>query len=65
MKKNGAYYFEVSMRVDISYNSGIYVPHSNTKEQWAKAVETKIANNTVVFDEEGFLVLPEIKGEEK
>lgn len=53
------------MRVDISSNSGIYVPHSNTKEQWAKAVETKIANNTVVFDEEGFLVLPEIKGEEK
>ena len=35
------------IRVDISSDSGIYVPHANIKGHWAEITETKIANNTL------------------
>lgn len=35
------------IRVDISSDGGIYVPHANVKGQWAEVTETKIANNTI------------------
>ncbi len=35
------------IRVDISSDGGIYVPHSNIKGHWAEVTETKIANNTI------------------
>ena len=35
------------IRVDISSDGGIYVPHANVKGHWAEVTETKIANNTI------------------
>ena len=35
------------IRIDISSDGGIYVPHSNLKGHWAEVTETKIANNTI------------------
>ena len=46
------------IRVDISSHSNLYVPHSNTKEHWAKATQTKIAINTVICDENAYILLP-------
>ncbi len=47
-----------SVRVDISSHSNLYVPHSNTREHWAKVTEVKIAKNTVICDEDAYIVLP-------
>ena len=47
-----------SLRVDISSHSDIYVPHSNVKGHWAKVTESKIAKNTIICDEEAYIVLP-------
>lgn len=47
-----------SIRVDISSHSDRYVPHSNTKGQWAKVTETKISTNTVICDEDAYITLP-------
>ena len=47
-----------SIRVDISSHSDLYVPHSNTKGHWAKVTETKIATNTVICDENAYIILP-------
>ena len=38
------------IRVDISSDSGIYVPHANVKGHWAKVTETRIANNTIYLE---------------
>jgi len=35
------------IRVDISSDGGIYVPHANVKGHWAEVSETKIATNTI------------------
>ena len=35
------------IRVDVSSDGGIYVPHANVKGHWAEVTETKTANNTV------------------
>jgi len=35
------------IRVDISSDGGIYVPHANIKGHWAEVCNTKIANNTI------------------
>jgi len=47
-----------SIRVDISSHSDLYVPHSNTKGHWAKVTEAKIATNTVICDENAYIILP-------
>ena len=39
------------IRVDISSNGSIYVPHSNLKCHWAKAPKTRIATNTIYIDD--------------
>ena len=44
------------IRVDISSDGGIYVPHANVKGHWAEVCETKIANNTI-FTEDAFIEL--------
>ena len=46
------------IRVDISSHSNLYVPHSNTREHWAKAIETKIAQNTLICDKSAYILLP-------
>ncbi len=46
------------IRVDISSHSNLYVPHSNTKEHWAKAIETKTAQNTLICDKSAYILLP-------
>ncbi len=46
------------IRVDIASHSDIYVPNSNTKGHWAKVTETKIAKNTVVCNEDAYIILP-------
>ncbi len=35
------------IRVDVSSNGGIYVPHGNVKGHWATITETRVANNTL------------------
>lgn len=35
------------IRVDVSSDGGIYIPHANVKGHWAKVTETKTANNTI------------------
>ena len=47
-----------AIRVDISSHSDLYTPHSNTREHWAKAVDVKIAENTVICDEDAYITLP-------
>ena len=37
----------MQIRVDISSNGGIYLPHANVKGHWAEVTECKIANNTL------------------
>lgn len=44
------------IRVDISSDGGVYVPHANVKGHWAEVCETKIANNTI-FTEDAFIEL--------
>jgi len=39
------------IRVDISSDGTVYVPHSNVKGHWAEVSESKIAQNTVIFDD--------------
>lgn len=46
------------IRVDISSHSDQYVPHANVKGHWAKVECCKVAENTVIFDEEGYIALP-------
>ena len=45
------------IRVDISSDGGVYVPHANKKEHWATVTETKIATNTICLDD-SFIELP-------
>lgn len=47
-----------AIRVDVTSHSDLYVPHSNTVGHWATVEETKIATNTVICDEDSFLVFP-------
>ncbi len=46
------------IRVDISSHSDKYVPHSNLKGHWAMVTESKIAKNTVICDENAYIILP-------
>lgn len=41
----------VRIRVDISSESGIYLPHSNTKGHFAYVTDTKVATNTIYTKE--------------
>ena len=45
------------IRVDISSDGGVYVPHANKKEHWATVTETKIATNTI-YPRASFIELP-------
>jgi len=45
------------IRVDISSNGSIFVPHSNLKCHWAKAPKTRIATNTI-FMKDAFIEIP-------
>ena len=45
------------IRVDVSSNGSIFVPHSNLKCHWAKAPKTRIATNTV-FMKDAFIEIP-------
>ena len=47
-----------SIRIDVTSHSDLYVPHSNIKGHWAMVSETKTATNTVICDEESYVVLP-------
>lgn len=47
-----------SLRIDITSHSKRYVPHANVKGHWAKVTETKIATNTVICDEDAYIILP-------
>ena len=38
------------IRVDISSDGGIYVPHANVRGHWARVIETKTANNTIYLE---------------
>ena len=44
------------IRVDISSDGGIYVPHANIKGHWAEVCNTKIASNTI-FIHDSFIEL--------
>ncbi len=46
------------IRVDISSHSDKYVPHSNIKGHWAQVTDVKIAKNTVICDENAYIILP-------
>lgn len=46
------------IRIDVSSNDGLYVPHSNTRGNWAEVIDTKIATNTVICSEDSFVTLP-------
>ena len=35
------------IRVDISSDGGVYVPHANVKGHWAEVTETRVAHNTL------------------
>ncbi len=45
------------IRVDISSNCGVYVPHSNVKGHWAEVEESKVANNTVYL-QDSYIEIP-------
>ncbi len=45
------------IRVDISSNGSIYVPHSNLRCHWAKAPKTRIASNTI-YMKNAFIEIP-------
>lgn len=45
------------IRIDISSNGSIYVPHSNLKCHWAEAPKTRIAANTIYMDD-AFVEIP-------
>lgn len=45
------------IRIDISSNGSIYVPHSNLKCHWAEAPKTRIAENTI-YMEDAFVEIP-------
>lgn len=47
------------LRVDISSDGGIYVPHANVKGHWAEVTETQVAKNTVVLNGEAFIEISE------
>ena len=47
-----------AIRVDISSHSNLYVPHSNVKGHWAKVTEARLAKNTVICDDNAYIVLP-------
>ncbi len=46
------------IRLDIASNGGAYVPHANVKGHWAEVTEQKIANNTVIIDENSYIEIP-------
>lgn len=50
------------IRVDISSNGSIYVPHSNLKCHWAKAPKTRIATNTIYMND-AFIEIQKRKGD--
>lgn len=39
------------IRIDISSDGGVYVPHANVKDHWAEVTETKIATNTIYLND--------------
>lgn len=39
------------LRVDISSDGGVYVPHANYKGHWAAVEQTRIAHNTLCLDQ--------------
>jgi len=43
------------IRVDISSDGGIYVPHANVKRHWAEVTETQTATNTLILGKETFI----------
>lgn len=45
------------IRVDISSHSDLYVPHSNVKGHWALVEECRIAENTLIIDEDSYIEL--------
>lgn len=47
----------MALRVDLSSESGVYMPHANVKGHFALVSETKVATNTV-YTEESFVELP-------
>lgn len=47
------------IRVDISSDGSIYVPHSNLNTHWAEAPKTRIATNTI-YIEDAFIEIPTI-----
>jgi len=47
-----------ALRVDVSSDSTIYSPHANVSGHWAEVTETRIAHNTLLLNEEGFIELP-------
>ncbi len=46
-----------SIRAVIASDGGVYVPHANIKGNWAEITETKIARNTLYF-EDSYVELP-------
>lgn len=50
-----------AIRVDVTSYSDIYVSHANVKGHWAKVTETKIATNTVICDEDAYIILQKRK----
>ncbi len=50
-----------AIRVDVTSHSDLYVPHANVKGHWAKVSESKIATNTVICDEDAYIVLSKRK----
>jgi len=47
----------MGIRVDISSESGVYLPHANVKGHFAQVTKTKIANN-IVYTADSWLELP-------
>ncbi len=47
------------LRIDIASDNDIYVPHANVKGHFAYVTEEKIANNTVICDNEAYIELIE------
>ena len=47
----------MSIRIDISSNSGLYLPHPNVKGHFAYVTDTKVANNTI-YTEGSYIDIP-------
>lgn len=46
-----------AIRVDVSSDGGVYVPHSNTRGHWAHVTKTQIATNTILCGEDSYIEL--------